>query len=481
MAEPTELRSFTGTAGDTQVTLTWLPPATPGGALTEIVIEVEESLSGDAVSTDNLASTDTTHVVTGLTNGVDYTFTGYAVNADGEGASAFVRCIPVGPTAPTGGPTRRQRAWTRIRSTSKKDIFIILLCLGLLACFVYHNREKIGQIWQQIFAAKTPDAPAKVDTKTEAPTTAPADLKTVEKMISDRIAEEKENFNSEIVTVPISQRENYSTEGWTTIYGFHNFNLSLRRVDRTKGTVFSTFAKDKALVFEYSEPEAKGRISKRLETDRGYLAHADGMISHAKDGTPNGDKITFTINSFAPMTVGGFEKVIGKISYQVTDEVTGKLMGTTKHGITADWFMLSDHELTQVEIEKIQKAAMLPSIRNTRPTTGTGTPTTTGAWEPIKQTFGSPDGKHFRVYMWIGRMDVPTPAWASSAKVRVNAPNDRDIEYVDENGKTQTVSGITALETNPSPIPMYEEQYLNFHKALAGGKPWSKFPPRSGK
>jgi hypothetical protein len=79
----------TATAGDTQATVSWSPPASDGGA--EISQYTVTGSPGGATA----STTATTTIITGLTNGTSYTFTVRATNAEG----------PSGPSAPSNAVT----------------------------------------------------------------------------------------------------------------------------------------------------------------------------------------------------------------------------------------------------------------------------------------------------------------------------------------------------------------------------------------
>ncbi|MEZ5205017.1 MAG: fibronectin type III domain-containing protein [Acidimicrobiales bacterium] len=115
-AAPTDV---TGTAGDGQVTLSWVAPTSDGGSPL-VGYTVTPYTGGVAQTSIDFASTATTQVVTGLTNGTPYTFKVRASNAAGSGddsdASPAItpRTVPDAPTRVTAiaGDAQATVSWT---------------------------------------------------------------------------------------------------------------------------------------------------------------------------------------------------------------------------------------------------------------------------------------------------------------------------------------------------------------------------------
>ena len=102
-AAPGAPTAVTATAGNAQALVSFTPPASNGSAITGYT--VTSNSSGGAAGTDaNARSTSTAHTVTGLTNGIAYTFTVTATNVAGTG-------LPSGasnPVTPAAVPGPRQ-------------------------------------------------------------------------------------------------------------------------------------------------------------------------------------------------------------------------------------------------------------------------------------------------------------------------------------------------------------------------------------
>ncbi len=110
----------TATAGNAQATVTWTPPAPNGGpAITSYELVTTPATIGPITG---IASGATSRVVTGLTNGVSYTFRVRAVNADGTGplsaaSNAVTPVAPLAPLAPTIGTATRGNATATVTWT----------------------------------------------------------------------------------------------------------------------------------------------------------------------------------------------------------------------------------------------------------------------------------------------------------------------------------------------------------------------------
>ena len=113
--------NVTGTAGASQVLLSWTAPASTGGsAITDYVIQVKPASGGAWTTFSDGTSTSTSATVTGLTNGAAHIFQVAAVNGVGQGsysASSSSVTPYTTPGAPTGvsgtsGNTQVSLSWT---------------------------------------------------------------------------------------------------------------------------------------------------------------------------------------------------------------------------------------------------------------------------------------------------------------------------------------------------------------------------------
>ena len=109
VVDPGPPTGLTATAGNAQVSLTWIPPASDGGAeLIGYDVYLGTSSHGESATPVNAALiTSTGYTVTGLANGTTYYFTVDAVNdADlHSAASAEASATPVAPTTAPGSPS----------------------------------------------------------------------------------------------------------------------------------------------------------------------------------------------------------------------------------------------------------------------------------------------------------------------------------------------------------------------------------------
>ncbi|MFM8956994.1 MAG: fibronectin type III domain-containing protein, partial [Actinomycetota bacterium] len=126
---PSVPQALTVVAGVAQASLTWTAPTqTGGGAITDYKVEFSAN-NGSTWSTFNDGvSTATSATVTGLTNGVTYSFRVSAVNSAGTSPTSDVARAAVGvPTAPTGlsavaGAAQVTLTWTTPSQTGGSAI-----------------------------------------------------------------------------------------------------------------------------------------------------------------------------------------------------------------------------------------------------------------------------------------------------------------------------------------------------------------------
>tara|TARA_B100001123_G_scaffold433771_2_gene559140 strand:+ start:37957 stop:40077 length:2121 start_codon:yes stop_codon:yes gene_type:complete len=102
---PTAATLVAGTAGDTQVALTWTAPTDNGGsAVTDYTVEYSSDSGTTWTTFADGTSTTASATVTGLTNGTSYTFRVSPVNAQGTGTASTASAAVVPVTTP-GAPT----------------------------------------------------------------------------------------------------------------------------------------------------------------------------------------------------------------------------------------------------------------------------------------------------------------------------------------------------------------------------------------
>lgn len=82
---PSQITDLAGTAGDTQVVLTWTAPAANGASITDYVVQYKLTSSGTWLTFSDGTSASTGATVTGLTNSSSYDFRVAAVNSAGTG------------------------------------------------------------------------------------------------------------------------------------------------------------------------------------------------------------------------------------------------------------------------------------------------------------------------------------------------------------------------------------------------------------
>ena len=122
--------SVSGTAGNSEVALTWTAPASDGGAaITDYEVTVYDGEGGAATgvtgaTTRLVGSATTSYTFTGLTNGTVYTFKVAALNAAGAGsqsglsAAVTPRTVPGAPTAVAGTAGNGEVALTWVAPAS---------------------------------------------------------------------------------------------------------------------------------------------------------------------------------------------------------------------------------------------------------------------------------------------------------------------------------------------------------------------------
>jgi virginiamycin B lyase len=97
---PNPVSALIATPGDGQATVSWTAPALQPLAPPITGYRVTISTCGTLISSQTFNSTATTEVVTGLTNGVNYTLGVAAINAAGTGQGTDTGVTPTGPGTP---------------------------------------------------------------------------------------------------------------------------------------------------------------------------------------------------------------------------------------------------------------------------------------------------------------------------------------------------------------------------------------------
>ncbi len=128
MAQPSAPVISSVTAGNAQVVVAWVTPATNGAAIFDYVVQYSTSSGGSYATFDDGTSTSTSATVTGLTNYTPYYFKVAAINSVGTGSysnESTVLPMPTGaPTvvAGTAGNTTVALTWVAPASTGGSDI-----------------------------------------------------------------------------------------------------------------------------------------------------------------------------------------------------------------------------------------------------------------------------------------------------------------------------------------------------------------------
>ncbi len=127
VTKPTAPRSVAAKAGNTSVKLTWRRPASNGGATIDKYV-VQRARAGGPWKTIAHPSTRS-HIATGLTNGVRYSFRVAAHNETGYGpysiaVSAVPRTVPSAPRSPVATPGNKTVKLTWLRPSSNGGAII---------------------------------------------------------------------------------------------------------------------------------------------------------------------------------------------------------------------------------------------------------------------------------------------------------------------------------------------------------------------
>ncbi len=126
---PSTPDSPTLTAGNTQLGVAWTAPNTGGSAITRYELQYLKGNSGAWTLISSGIGTNTSHTITGLTNGNSYEVQVRAINAQGTGewsgsSTATPVAVPMAPTAPTlaVGNTQLTVAWSAPTDTGGSAI-----------------------------------------------------------------------------------------------------------------------------------------------------------------------------------------------------------------------------------------------------------------------------------------------------------------------------------------------------------------------
>ena len=130
-AAPDAPTGLSGTAGDTQVALTWTAPAYAGSsAITDYIVQYSSNSGSTWTTFTDGVSTTTSSTVTGLTNGTSYLFKVSAVNSVGTGSAVTSSAVtpatrPSAVTALTityGNTSRADLSWSAPASSGTSAI-----------------------------------------------------------------------------------------------------------------------------------------------------------------------------------------------------------------------------------------------------------------------------------------------------------------------------------------------------------------------
>ena len=130
----------TAVAGNASASVSWVAPADNGSPITGYVVTPYVGTAAQPATT--FASTATTQVVTGLTNGTTYTFhvaakNGIGTGAQGAGGAALTVGVPAAPPAPTAvvGNGTASVSWTAPTATNGSAItgYVVTPFVGTVA------------------------------------------------------------------------------------------------------------------------------------------------------------------------------------------------------------------------------------------------------------------------------------------------------------------------------------------------------------